>query len=271
MWFPSLPSAKRARKAHCVIDTSASSRRPRNVLVAGGAGGVGEGIVRALLASTDVRVIVTSRNAARLELLERRLREAADARRLTGIVGNAGDPLGADAIAERIRTEIGALHVAIPSLGGWWEGGSLLGADLPTWETVMGEMLTTHFVFARTFVPELERRPGGWYLGIGGGAAFYPVPNSSIVSIAAAGQVMLTRTLAREHAANGLRVNELVVNGPVRTRDSEAIAERDWITADEVGEVVAELVRDGVTTWPAWREKGPLLIMDPARRAISRP
>jgi 3-oxoacyl-[acyl-carrier protein] reductase len=236
-----------------------------NVLVAGGAGGIGEGIVRALLGSTGVRVIVTSRNAARLELLERRLAGVTEPRRLFGIVGNAGEPQGAAAIAERIRGEIGALHVAIPSLGGWWEGGPLLGADLATWDTVMHEMLTTHFVFARTFVPELERSPGGWYLAIGGGAAFYPVPNSSIVSIAAAGQLMLTRTIAREHAANGLRVNELIVNGPVRTRDSVAIAEADWITADEVGGVVAELVRDGATTWPAWREKGPLLIMDPTR------
>jgi len=38
----------------------------RNVLVAGGAGGVGEAIVRALLARTDVRVIVTSRREERL-------------------------------------------------------------------------------------------------------------------------------------------------------------------------------------------------------------
>jgi 3-oxoacyl-[acyl-carrier protein] reductase len=237
----------------------------RNVLVAGGAGGVGEGVVRALLAETDVRVIVSSRSAARLEVLEHRLDGITDPRRLYGIVGNAGDPRGAEAIAEQIRTEIGALHIAIPSLGGWWEGGPLLSADLATWDAVMLEMLTTHFVFARTFVPELERSPGGWYLAIGGGAALYPVPSSSLVSIAGAAQLMLTRTIAREHTANGLRVNELVVNGPVRTRDSEPIAEPNWITAEDVGNVVAELVRDGKTSWPKWREKGPLLIMDPTR------
>ncbi|HEY0615672.1 MAG TPA: SDR family oxidoreductase [Candidatus Elarobacter sp.] len=237
----------------------------KTVLVAGGAGGVGEGIVRALLLATDVRVVVTSRSAARLALLEERLADAAGCGRLIGIVGNAGDPAGADAIGERIRADVGALQVAIPSLGGWWEGGPLLSAGLATWEAVMSEMLTTHFVFARRFVPELEREPGGWYLAIGGGAAFYPVPSSGIVSIAAAAQVMLTRTLAREHTANGIRINELVVNGPVRTRDSEAISAPDWITADEVGGVVADLIRDGTTSWPRWREQGPLLIMDPVR------
>ena len=237
----------------------------RNVLVAGGAGGVGEGIVRALLRAAGVTVIVTSRHPERLALLTARLAAVADPRRLIGIVGNAGDPAGAAAIAARIRADVGAIDVAIPSLGGWWEGGPLLGVDPPAWDAVMHEMLETHFAFARTFVPELERRPGGWYLAIGGGAALHPVPNASIVSIAGAAQLMLTRVLAAETAGRSVRITELVVNGPVKTRDSAAIAAPDWITADEVGAVVAELVSGGITSWPALREKGPLLIMDPLR------
>ncbi len=237
------------------------------VLVAGGAGGVGEGIVRALLVTTNARVVVTSRDPARLALLESRLAGTIAPGRLIGIVGNAGDPRGAEAIAATVRDDVGPLDVAIPSLGGWWEGGPLLGVDLPTWQAVMAEMLDTHFAFARTFVPELERRPGGWYLAIGGGAAFFPVPNSAIVSVAAAGQSMLTRALAQETADRPVRITELIVNGPVRTRDSEAIAGPGWISAGQVGDVVADLVRTGATTWPALRERGPLLIMDPLAEA----
>lgn len=238
----------------------------RNVLVAGGAGGIGEGIVRALLASVpDVRVIASSRSAERLALLESRVGEYADPQRLIGIVGNAGDPRGAEAIRDRIRSELGALDVAIPSLGGWWEGGPLLDVDLATWDAVMLEMLDIHFVFARTFVPELARRPGGWYLAIGGGAAFFPVPDASLVSIAAAAQLMLTRALAAENERGDVRISELVVNGPVRTRESEPAAQADWITADDVGTVVADLVRTGTPSWPLRRD-GPILIMDPRRR-----
>ena len=237
------------------------------MLVAGGAGGVGEGVVRALLATTDARVVVTSRDPARLALLESRLGGSVAPGRLVGIHGNAGDPDGAAAIARRVRDDVGPIDVAIPSLGGWWEG-ALLGADLATWDAVMHEMLGTHFVFARTFVPELERRPGGWYLAIGGGAALFPVPNSAIVSVAAAGQAMLTRALAQETQGRAVRITELVVNGPVRTRDSASFAGPEWITADDVGGVVAELVRTGSTTWPAWRERGPLWIMDPRAPAM---
>jgi NAD(P)-dependent dehydrogenase (short-subunit alcohol dehydrogenase family) len=237
----------------------------RTVLVAGGAGGVGEGIVRALLASTGSTVIVTSRDPARLALLESRLEEYAAARRLIGIAGNAGDPNGANAIAERVREEHGGIDVAIPSLGGWWEGGPLIETDSATWHAVRTEMLDTHVVFARTFVPELLRRAGGFYLGIGGGAALQPIRNASIVSIAAAAQLMLTRALALELADRDVRIAELVVNGPVRTRDSEAPARPNWITADQIGGVVAELVNTGTSAWPAWRTDGPLLFMNPLR------
>ena len=238
----------------------------RNVLVAGGAGGVGEGIVRALLASTDSTVIVTSRDPARIALLESRVAGHADPKRLVGIVGNAGEPASANAIAQRVRDEHGGIDVAIPSLGGWWDGGPLIELDLATWDAVRTEMLDTHVVFARTFVPELLRRAGGWYLGIGGGAALQPIRYASIVSIAAAAQLMLTRSLALELAGRDVRINELVVNAPVRTRESAAVAQPSWITADEVGGVVAELVNTGTPAWPAWRTDGPLLFMDPVQR-----
>ena len=235
----------------------------RNVLVAGGAGGVGEGIVRALLALDDVRVIVTSRREERLEELREHIGGLVDPSRLIGIAGNAGEQHAAKTIAERIHAEFGGLDVAIPSLGGWWQGGPLLDVEPATWEAVRTEMLDTHVAFAQAFIPELLRQPGGMYLGIGGGAALFPVPNASIVSIAAAAQLMLTRALATELADRDIRVLELVVNGPVRTREWEAAAQPDWITADDVGTVVAELVDDGETRWAVERPHGGILVMNP--------
>lgn len=236
------------------------------MLVAGAAGGVGEGIVRALLAQVpDVRVVATSRDPGRLALLAERLGTRDDERFLP-LVANAGDPQGAAALAATCRERLGTLHVAIPSLGGWWEGGPFLDVDPATWARVMDEMLTTHVVFARVFVPELLRAPGGWYLGIGGGAGYNPVRNASIVSIAAAAQLMMTRSLALELRGRPIRIEELVVNGAIRTRDSEPIAADGWITAEQVGEVVAALLRGATPDWPNLRRRGPLITMDPLRR-----
>ncbi len=233
-------------------------------MVAGAAGGVGEGIVRALLAGVpDARVVAISRHPARLERLQERL-AGSDLTRLVPIVADVSDSAGAHEAQRLVREAAGDADVAIPSLGGWWEG-SVLDVDEATYDRVMTEMFRAHFHFARAFIPPLRDRGTGLYLGIGGGAALYPVPNASLVSIAGAAQLMLTRTLAAETAGSGVAVRELVVNGPVNTRDSAEPADATWITADEIGEVVAELVATGATTWPKQRERGPLLIMDSVR------
>ena len=67
--------------------------------------------------------------------------------------------------------------------------------------------------------------------------------------------------------ATRLRILELVVNGPVRTREWETVAQPDWITADEVGTVVADLVADRPERWPLQRRHGSILVMNPSARS----
>jgi NAD(P)-dependent dehydrogenase (short-subunit alcohol dehydrogenase family) len=239
------------------------------VLVAGGAGGVGEGVVRALMHEGHT-VIVPSRSAAKLALLRERLgADPPDRGTLVTLVGQIGDIDGAAQIRDRITREFGRIDVAIASLGGWWEGLSLIDVSLDVWDAVMYEMLTTHFVFIRTFIPMLIRQGGGRYIGIGGGAAYFPIPKSALVCIAAAGQLMMTRALRAEVPEREVEILVLVVDSAVRTRDSEAVAEPDWITADEIGRVVVDLVAHGRTDAPSTRSNGPIIRMRP--RASAEP
>ena len=207
-----------------------------------------------------------SRSETRLELLRRTLDGDPS---LVTFSGEIGTIEGALAIRDRIARDIGRLDVLIPSLGGWWEGG-LLDATPAVWDTVMDEMVRTHYVFAHVFVPVLCGQPGGGrYIGIGGGAAYYPIRNSSLVSIAAAAQLMLTRALRHEIDDPAVDVLELVVDGPVRTRDSEHLAAPGWITADDVGRIAAELVEHGRTSDPSTRTSGPIVRMRPRRPDLS--
>lgn len=236
----------------------------QNVVVAGGAGGVGEGIVRALLA-TDVTVIVTSRDPLRLEGLRARVGAANE--RLVTVEANVGRLDAATAAAERLARDFERLDAVIPSLGGWWEGGPLAGVTGETWDAVMDEMLRTHFVFARAFLPVLRAQGGGRYIAIGGSAADAPIRNASLVCIAGAAQLMMTRALALENAGSQLEIMELVVEGPVRTRDWEHLAAPHWTTADEIGAIVCDLVVHGRTSDALTTTHGPIVRMHPRRRA----
>ncbi|HTJ25914.1 MAG TPA: SDR family NAD(P)-dependent oxidoreductase [Candidatus Limnocylindria bacterium] len=229
------------------------------VLVGGGAGGVGEGIVRWLLRAGH-SVAVPSRSAAKLELLRARLADTVSLANLTTTVAHAGDAHGAQELRARLERERGRFDAVVASLGGWWEGPRLTEIALETWDAVMDEMLRTHVVFARTFIPMLQSHGGGRYVGIGGGAAYLPIRGSALVSIAGAAQLMLTRALHAENDDPALEIVELVIDGPVRTRDT-AQAAPGWITLDQIGPIVVDLVERGVTHDPRTSTDGPIVTL----------
>jgi NAD(P)-dependent dehydrogenase (short-subunit alcohol dehydrogenase family) len=231
------------------------------VLVAGAAGGIGEAVVRELLAGSGTIVFGTSRSAQRLAELAARL--APDHRsRFTPIAEDAGDFAGASKVAQQIEA-LGGVDAAVAILGrGWWTGGPLLDAPPEVWRSILGEMLTAHFAFARALIPMLSSRSGSLYLSVGGGAAFAPMRDAGLVSIAAAGQLMLTRVLACERGPALPRILELVIDGPVDTRESREIAGPAWIRDDDVARVVRELILHGATSWSPKRTDGPLIVMN---------
>jgi NAD(P)-dependent dehydrogenase (short-subunit alcohol dehydrogenase family) len=235
-----------------------------SVLVAGAASGIGESIVRSLLGGGAAKVFGTSRTRERLDALSARLDADVQAR-FVPIIGDAGDFAGAQFIADHV-TATGGVDAVIAILGrGWWEGSPLLDTTPDTWNSIVNEMLTSHFAFAQAIIPMLAARPDSLYLSLGGGAAFEPTPNAGLVSISAAGQLMLTRVLARECGPKPPRITELVINGPVNTAESRHFAQPQWITDDEVGEIVAEIVLRDKTTWPAATVNGPIIVINERR------
>jgi NAD(P)-dependent dehydrogenase (short-subunit alcohol dehydrogenase family) len=233
----------------------------KSVLVSGAGSSIGGSLVRTLLARGDVKVFATSRSDERLE----RLRDALPLERrasFVAIVGDAGDFEGAATLAAQIET-LGGIDCAVAIFGrGDWTSGPLLDLSPDEWQSVLDEMLTAHVAFARAMFPLLSRRSGSLYLSLGGGAAFAPMPDAGLMSIAAAGQTMLTRVLERERGARDPRVIELVVNAAV---GSTGPHDASRISPHDVARVLEEIVFRGETTWKNATTKGPIVVMDPKR------
>lgn len=204
----------------------------RTVLVAGGAGAVGEGIVERFLAA-DWRVLVPSRSQARLDAQRDRLGSPEN---LSGLLGNVGEPQGAALIRDQLRAGGVRLSAVVASIGGWRSGPLLVDTPLDHWRSVLDGNLTSHLVLAQAFLPLVP--PGGSYTIIVGDSAEEPVRGAGSVSVAASAVLMLARSLALESAGKGVRVNALVL-GPVKTR--RAAGRYDWVTAEEVGDTCAWL------------------------------
>ena len=215
-------------------------------LIAGGAGEVGEGIVRTFL-TRGATVIVPSRSPKKLEQLRERLGELAHGRLMT-IVGEVSSLSGAARIREWIELIFGKLDIVIASLGEWRQSSQMIETSLADWHSVLDNNLTPHFVTARIFLPLLAKQPNAAYLFINGDAAENPIPHSGLLSIAAAAQLMLKDVLVAEmqdisSGNNTVRINTLMVCNYVASR-SRLQPHPEWLTADEVGAYAAYLASE---------------------------
>ncbi|MDP9240658.1 MAG: SDR family NAD(P)-dependent oxidoreductase [Actinomycetota bacterium] len=229
------------------------------VLVAGGAGAVGEGIVSTLL-DAGATVAVPSRGAARLDAL-RGLVGSAD--RLLGVIGDVAAPDDAERVREQIVGTVGPPDAVIAAIGGWSSGPKLADIALPEWDAVLARNLRTHQVVASTYLPLLRGRPGATYGVIIGDTAWAPVAGAGPVSLTAAAELMAARALGLEEHESGVQVLALVL-GPVITRSRPRGAE-GALRAQDVGEVVARrlLARAGLRT------AGPTEVLDLPDRAAA--
>jgi NAD(P)-dependent dehydrogenase (short-subunit alcohol dehydrogenase family) len=210
------------------------------VVVAGGAGGVGEGVVRSLLRH-GARVLVPSRSPERLRALESYCKDVQTGELLT-LVGDLGDEEPARALQAQIYQHFRELDAVVASLGGWWQGKPLTSVDMATWERILRENLTAHFLALKMLVPLLHPKTGS-YVHINAFSAEQPFPMAGPVAMAGAAQKSMVLTLAEELKPTGIRVYELIL-GPVRTRQREAngTGQPDWYTAEEIGDEVIQLV-----------------------------
>jgi NAD(P)-dependent dehydrogenase (short-subunit alcohol dehydrogenase family) len=208
----------------------------KTILVAGGAGEVGEGIVRQLLAKGH-RVVVQSRSMKKINELQDLL---GDPEMLVAVQGDIGDEEGVAKVRADIRAMGNGLDGVVATIGSWWSGPKLVDLDLNTYLRVMHDRLTTHFLVARTFLHEIQNHEGSSYTFIHGASGFIPIPKSGPVSIAGAAQVMMKDVFAKEMEDKPVRINLLSMMGSIATR-SHPSDDPDAITADDVGSYVAYL------------------------------
>lgn len=213
------------------------------ILVAGGAGYVGEGIVRALL-KEGATVVVPARGMEKLDELRGLLGELAGDR-FFPMIGDFGQLESAENLRDEIINKFGRLDAVVASLGGNWTGNiPLAQVSIEDWQKYLQSNLTTHFVAARTFLPVLAQNKGSSYTFVGGGAAEIAIPNYSLIAIPAAGQLMMAKVLMEEMKGSSVRINEVVIHSLVATRLNQGQAKPEWITADEIGDCIAWLASD---------------------------
>ena len=184
----------------------------RVAVVIAGARGIGAATTRAL-AGAGARVAVLDVDAEAGEELVAQL--ARDGLEIEFRQGDAADERAVDAIVEDAWQREGRLDIVHANAG---IGASALAVDLDlaSWRRVVDVNLTGCFLAARAGLRRMRSGPGGAIVFTSSPHALATTPASSPYAATKAGILGLTRALAIEGAAHGVRVNA-VLPGAVDT------------------------------------------------------
>ncbi|MFN3842373.1 MAG: SDR family NAD(P)-dependent oxidoreductase [Rehaibacterium terrae] len=208
-------------------------------LVVGASGGLGRGIVQALL-DADYPVIAVARDARRLQALKD---ASARPEAVTVVPGSIADEAAGAALAASLRQLRRPPGCIVVSVMGPRERGRVLDREADFLRRKFDEDVIPHLVAARHLLPLLaEHGRCGPYLMLGGPCADSPWAGYGQLSISAAALRMLAQVLRQEALATSVRVQQLAICSPVRTGAAGACDCPEWPTALQVGRRVVGLI-----------------------------
>ena len=173
----------------------------RTAVITGGAAGIGLAIAQRLIASGG-RVSVWDRDAAALDKAKVHLTAGVDTR-----VVDVADAASVDAAAQAAAAALGRIDALVCSAGITGPNTTMWEYPVDAWQQVMDVNVTGVFLCNRAIVPVMLKQDYGRIVNIASVAGKEGNPNASAYSTSKAAVIGLTKSLGKELAKTGIRVN----------------------------------------------------------------
>ena len=199
----------------------------RAALVTGAGSGIGARAARALAADgTDVAL--AGRRREPLEAVAEQI--ADDGGRAIVVAGDIARQDDAERIVADAVDALGGLHVVVNNAGAIRRGRRLHEIDVARWDEQIGINLRGHFLVLHAALPALLAADGDRAIvNVGSTLAHKVVAGIAPYAAAKGGLSSLTRCLAVEYGADGIRANAVmpgIVRTPLAHTDRPDFAER---------------------------------------------
>lgn len=173
----------------------------RHAVITGGAAGIGLGIARRVIASGG-SVTLWDLDAAALGAAVKTLGPEADS-----VLVNVTEQVSVAAAAKQTAQVHGAIDVLVNSAGITGPNTKLWDYPVDAWQQVMQVNLNGLFLCCREVVPLMQARNYGRIVNMASVAGKEGNPNASAYSASKAAVIALTKSLGKELANTGIRVN----------------------------------------------------------------
>jgi NAD(P)-dependent dehydrogenase (short-subunit alcohol dehydrogenase family) len=212
-------------------------------VVAGGGSGIGQAVV-ARFAEHGATVEFVDINGPAVAETERELR--ARGLDVTGHVADVSDPGQVAAFAEKISARHATVGALVNSAG-IQRYGTVETTSPQTWDEVFAVNVRSMFLLAKHMLPLIRRNGGGAIVNVSSGQAVASQRNVVAYTASKGAISAMTRAMAVDHAAEGIRVNTIVpgsVDTPMLRASARAIAPddadrviREWGAEHPIGRV----------------------------------
>ena len=176
----------------------------RGVIVGGGTGDLGRAVVAALL-QAGARVAVPYRTASAWDEMRATLPAGAA---VWGQAAEIGDPSGAKRFVDEAVGWLGRLDGLAALAGAYAGSGPLHEAPESEWTAMLAANLHTAFALCRASLPRLGK--GGSIVTVAARVVESSGAGVAAYAVSKAGVVALTRAIAAENRARGVRANCLM-------------------------------------------------------------
>ena len=202
----------------------------KKAVVTGGARGMGFAIARRFLDS-GASVALWDISA---DTLSKAVEALAPFGKVTSQVVDVADYASVESGAKSSAQEMGGIDILVNAAGIAGVNTPLVDYPLHTWNAVMNVNLNGIFHTCRAIVPYMKQSNWGRVVNIASMAGKDGNPNASAYSVSKAGVIGMTKSLGKELATTGIRVN-VVCPAVIKT---EMLAD---VTEEQIGYMLAKI------------------------------
>lgn len=213
----------------------------KRALVTGASRGLGFATAR-LLSEEGTRLAINSRNAEKLSESALAL-EKESGNPVTAVPGDLSDPEIPARVIERSVEALGGLDILITNSGGP-PPGKFEAFDDQVWYNAIDLNLMSHVRLIRAALPYLRQSQSASVLTVTSYSVKQPIPNLVLSNSIRSATTALTKTLALELGADGIRFNSILPAWTSTERVYELMANRASVKATSTEEEFKKQAED---------------------------